>query len=239
MKATLAICAALLGAVLVLSNVQVSESALTSKFVLSVSTERNPISVGDYPVILGSVKNEAYKPVANATVRISFSSVTATVTTDALGNFRYVSTIPATQGTFAVNIVVTKDGYVKGLASTTYTALPKSTGAQSTFKTVTGLPVTSGNYTVYLGKVTQWNLETTCFVSFGDKYMRFLKTCDLYNIVPQYFQSDQPMIPMVTVISYNNEYRIFSDSVYNNAFNMNSAGLGKFVVNTWLNYTSP
>lgn len=239
MKIALAICAAILGAIIVFSNVQVSESALTNKFALSVSTERNPLSVGDYPTIIGSVRNEAYKPVEGANVMLSFSSVTATVTTDALGNFRYTSTVPATQGIFAVNIVVTKDGFYKGLASTTYTALPKSTGSQLTYKTVTGLPLTTGNYTVYLGKVEQWNLETTCFVSFGDKYMRFLKTCDLYNMVPQYFQSGQPMIPMVTVISYDNQYRLFSDEVYNSAFNTNSTGMSKLVTDVWQNYTSP
>lgn len=133
---------------------------------------------------------------------------------------------------------------MKQLASSSYTVNPyssKKTSADAAMLSnlVTGLPVTAGNYTVFLGKVTQWNLETTCMVDFSNEYMRFLKTCDLYNLEPQDFQQDQQIIPMVTVIQYDNTYRLFPDSVYTEAFHMGNNTLNNFVKGTWQNYTAP
>lgn len=206
---------------------------------VNVHPETNPIIQGDYPVIMGNVTDQAYRPVTNANVFILFGSEAVTTTTDSLGNFRYPSAIPSTPGTYEIDVTVTKQGYIKQLASSTYTVNPYSTTTTignvttSVSKTVTGLPVTSGNYTVYLGKVAQWNLETTCMVDFSNKYMRFLKTCDLYNLEPQDYQQDQPVIPVVTVIQYNNEYRLFPDNIYTESFYMDNGTLNSFVKSTW------
>ena len=212
---------------------------------VNVKPETTPITQGDYPVIMGNVTDQAYNPVTNANVFILFGSEAVTTTTDNLGNFRYQSAIPSTPGTYEIDITVTKQGYIKQLASSTYTVNPYSTTTTignittSVSKTVTGLPVTSGNYTVYLGKVAQWNLETTCMVDFSNKYMRFLKTCDLYNLEPQDYQQDQPVIPVVTVIQYNNEYRLFPDNVYTESFYMDNGTLNSFVKSTWQSYVAP
>ena len=80
---------------------------------VNVKPETNPITQGDYPVIMGNVTDQAYKPVINANVFILFGSEAVTTTTDNLGNFRYQSAIPSTPGTYEIDITVTKQGYVK------------------------------------------------------------------------------------------------------------------------------
>lgn len=232
------VCAFLIGFTVIMSSVQVSESVLASKMLISVKAEKDPITEGDFPVIIGTVSDQAYKPIANANVLIMFGTVIVTTTSDDKGNFRYESAMPSTHGIYEVDATATKDGYAKGLGSSTFTVSPRQTAPVVT-KTITGLPIQAGNYTVFLGKVVQWNLETTCFVDFSDKYMRFLKTCDLYNMAPEDFKDDQTVIPMVSVIQSNDTYRLYPENVYINAANMENETLNTFVASTFANYTAP
>jgi hypothetical protein len=216
-----------------MSNVQVSDSVLSNKMLVTVKAEKDPITEGGFPVILGTVKDQGYKPVANANVLIAFGTIIITTTTDAQGNFRYQSATPFTHGTYEVDVTASKTGYIKGLASTTFTVKPNVV-ASAVAKTITGLPVQTGNYTVFLGKVTQWNLETTCFVNFADKHMRFLKTCDLFSWSPDDFKTDQPIISTVSVLQYHDTYKLYSKQVYFTAVGMiNETALKKFVSDTW------
>ncbi len=247
-------CDVLVGAIIILSNVQVSDSVLTYKMLVTVQPKKSPITEGDFPVIIGTVKDEAYKPIPNVTVLILFGKEAVTTTTDAQGNYRYQSAIPAKAGVYEIDVTATKGGYyLKGQASSTYEVDSIKTmtnnaaiGANSAgntvipFQAVNGLPVQSGNYTVYLGKVTQWNLETTCFVAFGDKYIRFLRTCDLYNIAgPNSFSANSQTFPPITVIQHgDNAYKLFPQSVYKSAYFMANGTLNNFVANTWTNSTS-
>lgn len=232
------VCAFLIGVTIIMSNIQVSESVLDSKMLVSVKAETNPITEGGFPVIVGTVLDQASKPISNANVLIMYGTVIVTTTTDEKGNFRYESAMPSTHGIYEVDVTVTKDGYAKSLGSSTFTVSPRQTTPIVT-KTITGLPIQAGNYTVFLGKVAQWNLETTCFVDFSNKYMRFLKTCDLYNMAPEDFKDDQTVIPMVSVIQNNDTYRLFPENVYINAANMENETLNTFVANTFANYTAP
>jgi hypothetical protein len=232
------VCAFLIGFTVIMSSIQVSESALDSKMLVSVKAEKNPITEGGFPVIIGTVSDQASKPIANANVLIMYGTVIVTTTTNDKGNFRYESATPSTHGIYEVDVTATKDGYAKSLGSSTFTVSPRQTVPIIT-KTITGLPIQAGNYTVFLGKVSQWNLETTCFVDFADKYMRFLKTCDLYNMAPEDFKTDQPIIPMVSVIQNNDTYRLFPENVYLSAANMENDTLKTFVSGTFANYTTP
>lgn len=213
---------------------------------VSVNPQKNPLMPGEFPVIVGNVKDQAYRPVPDATVFILFGSEAVTTTTDNKGNFKYTSAILQDPGTYEIDVTVTKSGYIKQLAKSTYTiktySTTKITPANTTTaiaNTITGLPVFAGNYTVYLGKVAQWNLESTCFVDFSDKYMRFLKTCDLYNLNPQDFKIDQKVISMVTVIQHDDTYRLFPQSVYNKAFYLGNDTARNFVATTWQSYVAP
>lgn len=248
MKATHIISLSLVLAVFVIgfSNIPVSHSVLTYNMLVIVKPQKDPIMQGDHVVIVGSVTDQAYKPVPNANVFILFGSKAVTTTTDNQGNFKYQSATSETPGTYEIDVTVTKLGYIKQLAKTTYTVKPypttKTTSANTTTSisnTITGLPVSAGNYTVYLGKVAQWNLETTCFVDFSDKYMRFLKTCDLYNMNPQDFKVDQKVISMVTVIQYGDTYRLFPQDVYNKAYYMGNNAASNFAASTWQSYVAP
>ena len=228
------------------SNIPISHSVLTYSMLVSVNPEKDPIMAGEYPVIVGSVKDQAYRPVPGATVFILFGSEAVTTTTDTQGNFKYKSAILQDPGTYEIDVTVTKSGYIKQLAKSTYTIKPysttKITPANTTTaitNTISGLPVFAGNYTVYLGKVAQWNLETTCFVDFSDKYVRFLKTCDLYNLNPQDFKIDQKVISMVTVIQHDGTYRLFPQNVYNKAYYLGNNTAVNFVSTTWQSYTAP
>lgn len=232
------VCACLIGFTVVMSSIQVSESSLASKMLVSVKAEKNPIIEGDFPVIIGTVSDQAYKPISNANVLIMYGTVIVTTTSNDQGNFRYGSVTPSTHGIYEVDATATKNGYTKGLASSTFTVSPRQT-APTVTKTITGLPIQAGNYTVFLGKVAQWNLETTCFVDFSNKYMRFLKTCDLYNMAPEDFKDDQTVIHMVSVIQYSDTYRLFPENVYLKAANIENETLNTFVADTFANYTAP
>ena len=223
---------------MIMSNIQVSESILSSKMLVSVKAEKDPVTEGGFPVIIGTVKDQAYKPISNANVLIRFGTVIVTTTTDDKGDFRYQSVTPSTRGIYEVDVTATKNGYAKSLTSSTFTVSPRQVVSTVT-KTITGLPIQTGDYTVFLGKVVQWNLETTCFVDFGDKYMRFLKACDLYNIAPEDFKTDQQVIPMVSVIQNNDTYLLFPENVYMKAFSMDNSTLKTFVADTFANYTAP
>ncbi len=221
-----------------MSSVHVSESMLANQMLVSVRAQTDPIVEGGFPMIVGTVDDQAYKPIADANVLIEYGTVIVTTTTDDNGTFKYQSAIPSTHGIYEVDATVTKDGYTKTMTNSTFTVVPIQT-APVVVKTITGLPIQSGNYTVYLGKVAQWNLETTCMVDFGTKYMRFLKTCDLYNMAPEDFQTDQPVTPMVSVIQDNDTYKLFPENVYMAAAGMDNNTLDTFVANTYANYTTP
>ncbi len=232
------VCALVLGFTVIMSSIHVSESMLANQMLVTVRAQTDPIVEDEFPTIVGTVYDQAYKPIANANVLIEYSTIIVTTTTDNNGTFKYQSAIPSTHGIYEVDATVTKDGYTKTMANSTFTVVPIQT-APVVVKTITGLPIQSGNYTVYLGKVAQWNLETTCMVDFGTKYMRFLKTCDLYNMAPEDFQTDQPVTPMVSVIQDNDAYKLFPENVYMTAAGMDNNTLDTFVANTYANYTTP
>ncbi|HJW20761.1 MAG TPA: hypothetical protein VJ571_09450 [Candidatus Nitrosotalea sp.] len=232
------VCALVIGFTVIMSSVHVSESMLANQMLVSVRAQTDPIVEGGFPTIVGTVDDQAYKPIADANVLIEYGTVIVTTTTDDNGSFKYQSAIPSTHGIYEVDATVTKDGYTKTITNSTFTVEPIQS-APVAVKTITGLPIQSGNYTVYLGKVAQWNLETTCMVDFGTKYMRFLKTCDLYNMAPEDFQTDQPVTPMVSVIQDNDTYKLFPENVYMTAAGMDNNTLDAFVANTYANYTTP
>lgn len=226
----------MLAVMLVFPNISTSDSAL-GKLIVTVKAEKTPLSVREFPVIVGTVTDEASKPIGNAKVKITFAKEVITTTTDSSGNFRYESAKSSSPGNYIINIVVTKDGYGNGFGSSNYfvNTAPPVTYSKGT----KGTPIVIGNYTVYLGKVTEWNLETTCFVAFGDEYKRFLKTCDLYTMAPDDFKKPTKMISVLSVIKYDNDYRLFPISVYYDVYKQTNDVRTSFITNTWKNYTAP
>lgn len=227
----------LLVILLTFTNINISESSTLGKLIVKVKPESDTIATNQSPVIVGTVTNEGGKPVENVKVRISFSSITIYTTTDSDSNFRYASNVKLTTGTYVVNAVASKEGYGTGYASTRYfVQAPKPVTYNNK---ASGLPLVLNDYTVYLGRVTDWNLETTCFVKFGDEYKRFLRTCDLYALAPDDFKSDKKTISIVTVIKYGNDYRLFAASKYFDALNLAGDAQVAYISSTWKNYTAP
>ncbi len=226
----------MLSVILVFPSIASSDSAL-GKLIVTVKAEKTPLSVREYPIIVGTITDEASKPISNAKVKITFAKEVISTTTDSSGNFRYESAKPSSPGNYMINVVVTKDGYGTGLGSSSYfvNASPPVTYSKGT----KGAPIVIGNYTVYIGKVTEWNLESTCFVAFGEQYKRFLKTCDLYNIAPDDFKKPTKMISVLSVVKYDNDYRLFPISVYYDTYKQNEDIRLSYIANTWKNYTVP
>ena len=134
------VCALFIGLTMILSNVQISESVLSSKMLISVKAEKDPITEGGFPTIIGTVKDQAYKPISNANVLIRFGTIIVTTTTDDKGDFRYQSATPSTHGIYEIDVTATKDGYAKSDTSSTFTVSPRQVISTVT-KTITGLPI--------------------------------------------------------------------------------------------------
>jgi hypothetical protein len=221
---------------LISANIPTSDSVF-GKLVVTVNPEITPIAARQFPVIVGSVTDEASKPISNAKLKITFAKEVVTTSTDNNGNFRYESKMPSSPGHYQINVVATKEGYEKGFASSSYFVSSPTPVTYS--KGTKGASLIVGNYTIYLGKVIEWNLETTCFVAFGDEYKRFLKTCDLYNMAPEDFKKPTKMISVLSVIKYNDDYRLFPVSIYYEAYKMKENDRTSFVDNTWKNHSIP
>lgn len=88
--------------------------------VITVNPEKSPLESSQIPVIVGTVANQASKPVANAQVSISTSYGVFYTTTDSDGKFRYQYPGTVSPAQYLVNIKAQKDGYQVGLASTTF-----------------------------------------------------------------------------------------------------------------------
>lgn len=108
--------------------------------VVVVKPEKNPLQSSEIPVLVGTVTNQASKPIANAQVSISTSYGTFGTTTDNYGKFRYQYENPVGPAQYLVNIKAQKSGYGIGLGSTTFfvSGIPISQSSQYNFKTVSG-----------------------------------------------------------------------------------------------------
>ena len=80
----------------------------------------DPLEDGDFPIIVGNVKDQAGNPVSGAQVNIAFSTETVSSTTNNVGSFYIELQAPAQPGDYTVSVVTTKEGYGMSIVSTTY-----------------------------------------------------------------------------------------------------------------------
>src|SRR5438309_557648 len=108
--------------------------------VVTVKPEKNPLKSSEIPVLVGTVTNQANKPIANAQVSISTSYGTFGTSTDNDGKFRYQYGNPVGPAQYLVNVKAQKEGYGIGLVSTTFfvNGAPVSQSQQYNSKTVSG-----------------------------------------------------------------------------------------------------
>jgi len=108
--------------------------------VVTVKPEKNPLESGEIPVLVGTVTDQANKPIGNAKVNIGTSYGTFVVSTDNNGKFRYPYQNPVNPAQYLVNVKAQKEGYGIGLTSTTFFVYgtPVSQSQQYALKTVSG-----------------------------------------------------------------------------------------------------
>ena len=75
---------------------------------------------GEFPKIVGNVKDQAGNPVDGADVKVTFATQTITSTSNNVGSFYIESTTPALPGEYTINVISTKDGHGMNIVSTSY-----------------------------------------------------------------------------------------------------------------------
>ncbi len=80
----------------------------------------DPLEDGQFPIIVGNVKDQAGNPVSDAQVKIAFATDTVSSTTNNVGSFYIELKIPAQPGDYNVSVISTKEGYGMSIVSTTY-----------------------------------------------------------------------------------------------------------------------
>src|SRR5574342_862156 len=78
---------------------------------VSAKPEKNTLETSEIPVIVGTVTDQASRPIANATVSINTSIGTQKLVTDSDGKFRYQYSNSISPNQYIVTIKAQKDGY--------------------------------------------------------------------------------------------------------------------------------
>lgn len=108
--------------------------------VVSVKPEKSPIESSEVPVLVGTVTNQASKPIENAQVTINTSDGVFETITDANGTFRYQYPSAVSPAQYLVNVNAQKGGYQIGYSSTTFfvTGLPQHQDSSTIYENSTG-----------------------------------------------------------------------------------------------------
>lgn len=80
----------------------------------------DPIEDGDFPIIVGNVKDQAGNPVSDVKVNVAFATETVSATTNNVGSFYIELKTPAQPGDYSVSVISTKEGYGTSIVSTEY-----------------------------------------------------------------------------------------------------------------------
>ncbi len=99
------------------SSIAVSESVLWD-LLIDISFEKNPLEIGDIPVVIGTVTDHAGKPVSDAEVKIRFDKESVVTFTNSSGVFKNEFSQATTPGRYIVNIVATTDDKKIGISRT-------------------------------------------------------------------------------------------------------------------------
>lgn len=106
--------------IVILSATMSYASSTMGDLVTTAWPLNNSIENGEFPKIVGNVKDQAGKPVGGAEIKVSFATQTISSTTNNVGSFYIESTTPAIPGDYTVNVIATKDGYGMNIVSTSY-----------------------------------------------------------------------------------------------------------------------
>ncbi len=95
--------------VILFSNVQTTNASLWD-LQIDVKLEKSPLSIGDTPVIIGTVSDHAGKPISDAVIKIRLGQNSILTTSDSAGNFLVeFSDFDELPGSYIVNVHATSD----------------------------------------------------------------------------------------------------------------------------------
>jgi hypothetical protein len=80
----------------------------------------DPLEDGQFPIIVGNVKDQSGNPVSDAQVKIAFATETISSTTNNVGSFYIELKTPAQPGDYTVSVISIKEGYGMSIVSTKY-----------------------------------------------------------------------------------------------------------------------
>ena len=80
----------------------------------------DPLEDGQFPIIVGNVKDQSGNPVSDVQVKIAFPTETISSTTNNVGSFYVELKSPAQPGDHTVTVISSKEGYGMSIESTKY-----------------------------------------------------------------------------------------------------------------------
>lgn len=106
---------------LLIFAITVSDSySTTGDLITTVWPLNDPLEDGQFPIMVGNVKDQAGNPVSDAQVKIAFATETISSTTNNVGSFYVELKTPAQPGDYTVSVITTKEGYGMSIESTKY-----------------------------------------------------------------------------------------------------------------------
>jgi len=96
-----------------------AEAALPALQV-TVNSEKQTYQINEYPKIVGYVTDEAGNPVPKASVQITAAKYGVLTSTNLEGKFVFDQKVSPDAGVNIFNVMVTKEGYADGIASTSF-----------------------------------------------------------------------------------------------------------------------
>ena len=87
---------------------------------VTVNPEKQTYQINEYPKIIGYVTDEAGNPVPKASVQITAAKYGVLTSTNLEGKFVFYQKVSPDTGVNIFNVMVTKEGYADGIASTSF-----------------------------------------------------------------------------------------------------------------------
>ena len=109
----------ILSIVMLSATVSIANSTM-GDLVTTAWSLNDSIENGEFPKIVGNVKDQGGNPVNGADVKVTFATQTISSSTNNVGSFYIESKTPALPGEYTVNVIVTKEGYGMNIVSTSY-----------------------------------------------------------------------------------------------------------------------
>lgn len=207
----------------------VASAVPMGNLVVSVMPEKTTLESNEIPVIVGTVTDQASKPITDAIVNISTSYGTVQVVTDTEGKFRYQYTEQISPSQYVVNVKAQKDGYGIGFAKTTFFVKGTPISKPQNPQTVSGDKIKQDPISSKILKSIETaqkkqaaQEEKMKKIEADKKFLeeqRSLANQDLQNDLQGWIQQFDPFIPRNAYASFVSEVNQTVQSIFWGQFN--------------------